>query len=387
MSNHNVQTWGFRNLTDAMLHSNSRYCEPVIKGVTSSQTWVGIKMDFRNLIDFDLSKGTLKLFAILTLTWTDRSYFWNRSEIPYPFLRLPVNQVWFPDIHLRNNAEGTHELTSTDSVRVSYTGQMTYESPQIFSVLCSPDVSKYPFDEHLCEIKFAPFQYNGGFDLYIRDIEMKYFWENSAWDVSNGGIERISLAYINIRLYLRRHAYFLMLNLVSPVLILGVMNVFVFVLPQESGERMGFSVTILLSFVVFISYTSQELPESNNSICIFNVFLLVQLIESALITLAIVIISFVYYMSEDKQVPLIFPRSVRFYRRMMGVFVKRKKNVEDTNSTNISNSKDRNSEVDVDEDVSVTWTGISIVLNNACFVFFIIFSVVEKSVVLVKILS
>lgn len=68
-----------------------------------------------------------------------------------------------------------------------------------------------------------------------------------AWDKALG----VYSIYFKIRL--KRRPMFICLTVVFPLILLGVLSIFVFVLPPESGEKVGFSVTVFLSFAVFLT--------------------------------------------------------------------------------------------------------------------------------------
>ena len=358
-----------RRLTDALVHADSRYNEPFLKHSNRSQTVVKLNVLLMNLIDFDVSKGTLKLFAVFDWTWTDYSLRWDEYEFDQSLIRLPVNKIWFPLVYIQNTADGTDALSVAESVEVTSEGSVHYETPQVLTTLCSPDVSKYPYDVHICQINIAPLLDNPGFVLESEyPLDLTNLWKNEAWNVSSKGFANRATRYVDYYIELRRYAFFLMLNLVAPVLILGVMNLFVFVLPQDSGERVGFSITILLSFVVFVSFTSEELPDSNTSTCIFNIFLVAQLIESALITLAVTLLSWVHHKTDENDKPrvckmLVCPHKVE----------PRVGQVSDVQET--------------EENAKLTWTKIASSLNVFCLIFFVSVSLIEKSVVLYLITS
>jgi len=64
-------------------------------------------------------------------------------------------------------------------------------------------------------------------------------------DVHLDGLEHLELT-----IELNRRAVFLIVALFIPVTMLLVMNIFVFVLPVESGEKDTYSITILLSLAI-----------------------------------------------------------------------------------------------------------------------------------------
>ena len=234
-----IQTAVVRNLTDSLVHVDSRFNEPVIKHSTGLMTTVDLRVELRNLIDFDVSKGTLTLFTTFEWSWTDKSLSWDTSEFNQNFIRLPVNKVWFPLVYIENTASGTDALSVAESLQVDFSGLVLYYTPQVLHLLCNPDVSKFPFDVHICAINVAPLLNNGGFNMQsstTKGLDLSGFWQNSAWNVTAVNVTNKAGRYVEYYIRLKRHAFFLMLNLIAPILLLGIMNLFVFVLPQESGR-------------------------------------------------------------------------------------------------------------------------------------------------------
>ena len=48
----------------------------------------------------------------------------------------------------------------------------------------------------------------------------------------------------------KRRSVFMVINLILLVVFLALLNIFVFFLPQDSGERIGYAITLLLTVVV-----------------------------------------------------------------------------------------------------------------------------------------
>ena len=298
-----------QKIADNLIHQNSRYTEPFIKVPSTASTDVKISMGLRSLIEFDVSAGTLKMLAIFRWTWSDKSLTWSRPEIDLytTKTRLPISTIWTPVVYIQNTAAGIDDLATADSAVVTYLGEVEYETPQVLDILCDPDITKYPFDEHICAINLEPLSADPGFKLSSpNDIDMSKFWENPEWTVSKVNVTNREDRYVDFYFRIKRHVFFLTLNLVSPVLVLAALNLFVFVIPQDSGERISFSITMMLAFVVFLSATSEALPESSTSTCIFNIFLMVQLVESSLITVTVILLSWFHHMPEETAVPLPF---------------------------------------------------------------------------------
>ena len=71
---------------------------------------------------------------------------------------------------------------------------------------------------------------------------------------------------IIITLQLERRSFFYMFNMVLPCIILMILNVFGFYIPPDSGERLGFFMTILLALVVFLQVLSSSLPKTATTV-------------------------------------------------------------------------------------------------------------------------
>lgn len=76
-----------------------------------------------------------------------------------------------------------------------------------------------------------------------------------------------------ITLHLRRRYYFYMVNLVVPCSLIAVMVLLSFILPPESGERIGLGITVLMAMAIFQELTSNKLPADSQYIPLLgNVF-------------------------------------------------------------------------------------------------------------------
>lgn len=71
----------------------------------------------------------------------------------------------------------------------------------------------------------------------------------------------------------RKYSYYLM-NMLLPVIVLAVMAPFVFVLPVESGEKIGFALTILLSLSVVMTIVSDNIPPTSTHVCVLSKYMI-----------------------------------------------------------------------------------------------------------------
>ena len=70
--------------------------------------------------------------------------------------RLPWERVWTPDIVLYNAAgDGEQGREMRTLIQVDYQGNITLLTQSIYMSKCTMDVSYYPFDVQMCNLKFA----------------------------------------------------------------------------------------------------------------------------------------------------------------------------------------------------------------------------------------
>jgi uncharacterized membrane-anchored protein len=57
---------------------------------------------------------------------------------------------------------------------------------------------------------------------------------------------------------------FFVLNLILPICLMSILNLFVFLLQGDSGERVGYAITVLLAIALFLTISSDSLPATSN---------------------------------------------------------------------------------------------------------------------------
>ena len=120
--------------------------------------------------------------------------------------------------------------------------------------------------------------------LRIREYE-----PNPQWDIleTSSNLEQgdndISLVF---RLKLRRNPTYVIFTVLLPVLLLVLLNLFVFLLPCDSGERVSYAVTVFLAFAVFFTVTSSILPEA---VALFSIYVMIMTGQSVLICIIAIV--------------------------------------------------------------------------------------------------
>ena len=107
-----------------------------------------------------------------------------------------------------------------------------------------------------------------------------------------------------MNLELERRHEFILFTTICPLVLLSVINVGVFLVPVNSGEKGSISVTILLSYSVFITTISEELPRNSLNISYILIYILLLLMLSVLAVVYSYIQSYIYDRYSNERVTM-----------------------------------------------------------------------------------
>ncbi|RUS83857.1 hypothetical protein EGW08_008398 [Elysia chlorotica] len=104
----------------------------------------------------------------------------------------------------------------------------------------------------------------------------------------------------NVSLIIKRRPRFFLLNLLMPTMALSFLNILVFILPADSGEKVGYSITVLLSVMLMMGLTTDVLPESSEVVPLITQFLTILTLLSVLSVVVTVAILFIHHHEEQE---------------------------------------------------------------------------------------
>ena len=134
------------------------------------------------------------------------------------------------------------------------------------------DITNFPFDDQECLMKFGSWAFDKSkIDLAVKNdsVMNKYYIRNGEWKMLRMSVKRNALKYqccpneyvdITVRVQIRRESLDYILKLIIPCSLISSMIFLGFVLPPESGERIGLSITVLLAMTVFQQLSSELMP-------------------------------------------------------------------------------------------------------------------------------
>ena len=154
---------------------------------------------------------------------------------------------------------------------LKYDGNNTWLNPALFKSICSVDVTYFPFDDQTCYLKFGSWSFDiSKINLFAKDVKLNAnYVKNGEFKLIDLKADRNVLKYqccehafvdVTVTIKIRRESLDYILKLIIPCSLISSMIFLGFVLPPESGERIGLSITVLLAMTVFQQLSSELMP-------------------------------------------------------------------------------------------------------------------------------
>ena len=236
----------------------------------------------------------------LSLKWTDELLYWDSDDFgAVSRISVTRDEIWTPGIQQLSDGDANIEFSSAwladdGNVTMVITGELIG--------YCDVDVLYFPIDEQTCrfviiapnlqahEIRISP----------MKDyVEIGIFQKHGEWNIIGSAVYPIDYTDIDINVVvtgliydirLQRRPIFVLLHTTAPLFLIGLLNMVIYVVPIESGERISFAVSVLLALVFFTSNIGDSIPNTALNVPILS------MITASLITLCTinVIISVVF---------------------------------------------------------------------------------------------
>ncbi|XP_078340795.1 acetylcholine receptor subunit alpha-like [Crassostrea virginica] len=143
------------------------------------------------------------------------------------------------------------------------------------------NVKEFPFDEQKCSMVVGAWQRTDWMQKIVPRARSKNgakeIAENGEWEFQSFTYEEtydpeFNLTKIIYTLRFRRRYRYLLLCTIMPIVILAVLNSLTFLIPVESGERIQYCLTLVLTFTVFLTLFDQTMPRNSTDVPFITVF-------------------------------------------------------------------------------------------------------------------
>ncbi|XP_067670848.1 neuronal acetylcholine receptor subunit alpha-7-like [Haliotis asinina] len=303
---------------------------PNVRPVKNSSDTVAVSLELHllSMSDFDEVTQTVTANGFFLVSWKDEFLTWNASEYGGVSSITPdYGKIWRPYITVWNQVVDAEPLgLDFGVITVTAEGIVTWSPGDTFKTFCQMDVTNFPLDEQECT--YETFNWRNS----LKEVDLKpihnyiglsLYKSNSQWDITNTSVSRIVFGdsgryfpWVYYKMTLNRKPSLAILTTLLPVLVLGIVNLVVFLIPVESGEKVSFAITVLLSFTVSLSFVTGLLPQNADTIPLFTIFLVgLFIMSSVYVFLTIWIVRVFHTDAAIRPVPSWMGRMTRSWER------------------------------------------------------------------------
>lgn len=171
-------------------------------------------------------------------------------------------------------------------IKIAQNGEITWSPGNIYDTSCDIDATFYPFDVQTCSIILTTRGYTSNqLSLSLNDVPiiLTSYQENGEWSYirSNASTSIVlhgSEVYsrVDFSFTFERRTPFHLLSTILPLFFLVSMTCFVFKIPVDAGEKLGYCLTVLLAFAVYLTLVSDNIPTTSTStsyLCTYLTFM------------------------------------------------------------------------------------------------------------------
>ena len=263
------------------------------------------------LQEFDEVLGKFSVVGVFELYWQDQNMMWDSANYSgINRINLGYEDVWKPELILTNPSDKLDSFGKHwQDIRFSSNGWAEWYPADLIKSTCSVNVHYFPFDVQECKIETYVWAYNA-FEIKITSIydtvDIVGMAEHGTWTVigTEAKAEVDGLMYKETFTFrLARKPQYVIVNVMLPILLLCLLNVLVFVLPSESGERVSYCITVLLSIAVFMTIVSDILSKAAEPLPLVSYYLMIVLILSSIIAFTTIFNLRLFHKKSDAVVP------------------------------------------------------------------------------------
>ena len=270
---------------------------------------VNVTLLLNSIHELDEIGGIFSVMGIMKMNWFDASMVWDPAMYgDVDHVMTSYKDVWVPELILINPAEESDTLGKNwQRVYFYKTGFAAWLPGGLIKSTCKINVYKYPFDTQKCTLTFSAWGYYSShikLNASLDEVNVRFYTESATWTLIRSQVKTSGRDMeIQFAVFLKRKSSFVIVNVLLPLTFLNLLNILVFLLSPESGEKISYCITVLLAIAVFMTIVSDTLPKSSEPVPVISYKLIVDMVSSSLMTFVTILNLRLYYKNDGKDVP------------------------------------------------------------------------------------
>ncbi|XP_071145190.1 acetylcholine receptor subunit alpha-like 2 [Mytilus edulis] len=270
----------------------TNYTKEVMPTPSTETLHIGISFLMVSINFFRAVEESISLTGCFHLIWHDTRLEWTPSlKGNLSLLMIDPNDIWLPPLVLINRVDKIEIIGDSTKfpVSVNSSGYIRYSPGTVADVKCTPDISKFPFDRQICTLEIVPWGVDKKHLSLTKIVDvclLMHLTPNSDWTLEKCtstvyNSQEYSIFYVTVEI--KRQPLYYTIMVVFPTFLFGFLNPLVFIVPVETGERIGLAITLLLSYAIFLTLASASVPATSNPMCTLLIIMIVIITVSGVI--------------------------------------------------------------------------------------------------------
>ena len=145
------------------------------------------------------------------------------------------------------------------------------------------DVTFFPYDIQTCNIELSSWGFHSdavNLTFYKSNVNLQDYRTNGEWDLISTSqhtseITDDGLVYKELlfRIVVQRLPGYYIMSIIFPVCLTSILTAVTFILPVESGEKLGYILTVLVALTVFLTLFADIMPSTSKHTSVLGMFL------------------------------------------------------------------------------------------------------------------
>ncbi|XP_075262044.1 neuronal acetylcholine receptor subunit eat-2-like isoform X2 [Convolutriloba macropyga] len=321
-------------LMQEVMANTSRHLRPVRDH--SRNTTVFFRLMLYQILGADSVQGKIHLHFWAEMFWKNEFVSWvPEKNGNIGRIDLQVREMWMPDIIFFTQLSGEHFNEGFPSPPALLSNGITMVlKPFKAELVCVMNAWYFPYDKQSCSFEVGSWAHFAS-EIDIRPKEegaadMKFFQPSSVFDVEN--FEGAYITYkdpsleandtmfscISFSLSFKRKPTYFMLNVILPSILINFLCIFNFIIPCETGEKVGYGITVFLAQSVNLMVVSEMMPQGGNSV--LGCFLVASILLIALSLFMQILTMSIFFANSKARAPPSFRSFCNFVRKFVGPF-------------------------------------------------------------------
>ncbi|XP_059159001.1 acetylcholine receptor subunit beta-like 1 [Physella acuta] len=235
------------------LLDSSKY-NPKIRPILdqNSTLYVYVSFELLSIVELDDVKQSFTCNGFLGFVWIDQMLKWDRNQYGGQYVIHPVPEdIWRPRVVIMNTL-GNRDPFGDDvaPVFIFESGEVSWVPGTLWTTSCELDLTDYPFDSQSCAVQIVAMTLSSvemSFWTYPDKVGLNFFTTNGEWEYLSSSVRTtfistgsLNMSSVIITFNMKRRPTFLLINIILPVVFLSFLNLLVFVIPVESGDKIGY---------------------------------------------------------------------------------------------------------------------------------------------------